>query len=206
MTSVLLLQTLTQLQAAGQPTAPQISATTGPQTPPRAQEAVASSPPIPSPTQLACYLQYAETSLGVHYALSYKPALEMHGIGPDILPEVEDKFLSDLGILAGDTIRLKKGSIAWWNRPDAKRKRSNTSVSVPETQQPPVKKRVSYNKRYHDGGGYRFSGPPMRRDEDDDGIPVVRDHDLLYFCHTQKQWLPVPVGYLIDEDEEPQAD
>ena len=130
----------------------------------------------------------------------------MHGIGPDILPEVEDKFLSDLGILAGDTIRLKKGSIAWWNRPDAKRKRSNTSVSVPETQQPPVKKRVSYNKRYHDGGGYRFSGPPMRRDEDDDGIPVVRDHDLLYFCHTQKQWLPVPVGYLIDEDEEPQAD
>jgi len=182
-----------------------------PQTPPQAQEAqVASSPPVPSPTQIARYLRYAETNLGVKYASSYKAALEMHGFGPDILPEVDAKALSDLGIPAGDVIRLKKGSMAWWNGPNAKRKRSNTSASVPlvpETQELPAKKRVSYNKRYHDGGGCRFSGLPMQKDDDDDdGFgPVDHDYDLLYFCDTQKQWLPVPAGYIIDE-EEPQVD
>ncbi|KIK11636.1 hypothetical protein PISMIDRAFT_68209, partial [Pisolithus microcarpus 441] len=79
-----------------------------------------SSPPIPSPTQLARYLEYAETNLGVRYASSYKAALELHGIGPDILPDVDDKLLADLGISAGDVIRLKKGSTAWWNGPDVK--------------------------------------------------------------------------------------
>jgi len=94
-----------------------------PQTPPpqaKVAETTMSSPPIPSPSQLVRYLKYAEASLGVHHALSYKLAFELHGIGPDILPSVDDKLLSDLGISAGDSIRLKKGSVAWWNGADAK--------------------------------------------------------------------------------------
>ena len=161
-----------------------------------------SSPPIPSPTQLVWYLKYAETSLGVRHALSYKSALELHGIGPDILPNVDDKLLSDLGISAGDSIRLKKGSIAWWNGADAKRKRSNTSASSVETSNQRPSKRLSYEKRFHDGGGCRFSAPPMRKDDNDDGLPVEHDYDLFYQCETLKQWLPVPHGYSVDEDAE----
>ncbi|KAI6021285.1 hypothetical protein EDC04DRAFT_2523670, partial [Pisolithus marmoratus] len=92
---------------------------------PQSQEANMSSPPIPSPSQLAHFHQYAKTSLRVHYALSYKSALELHGIGLDILQDEDNKFLSNLGISAGDVICLKKGSAAWWNGPNAKHKQSD---------------------------------------------------------------------------------
>ena len=113
-----------------------------------------SSPPIPSPSHLICYLKHAEAHLGVNNTLLYRSSLENNGIGPDILPDVEDKFLTDLGILPGDVIRLKKGSTAWWNGPDAKRKRSTTVTSEDEQ---PVK-RVAYQKWFHGGGGARFVG------------------------------------------------
>jgi len=215
LTSVVLLRTLAQLDSGllHSPTSPRPSAfalcpstTPAPQTPIQQVKCrdttTASSPPIPSPSQLVRYLQYAETNLGVRHALSFKSALDMNGIGPDIFPDVDDKLLSDLGISAGDAIRLKKGSTAWWNGLDAKRKRSNTSASAAsETncQQPP--KRVSYEKRYHEGGGCRFHAPPMKKD-DEPSSPVEHDFDLFYQCETLKQWLPVPYGYSVDEDAE----
>ncbi|KIK24631.1 hypothetical protein PISMIDRAFT_98060 [Pisolithus microcarpus 441] len=107
----------------------------------REMVAVASSPPIPSPSQLACFLQYAETNLGMCYAISYKSIFEMHGISPDILPDVDDKLLSEFGISPGDAICLKKGSMAWWNGPDANHKQSKASASAltEEAQQLPAK-------------------------------------------------------------------
>ena len=210
LTSIILLRTIAQLESgllqppAIPSSAPCTLTCPTPQTPPpqvKDGDTTASSPPIPSPSQLERYLQYAETSLGVRHALSYKSALEMHRIGPDILPNVDDKLLSDLGISAGDSIRLKKGSAAWWNGADAKRKRSNTSASV-ETSDQRSSKRLSYKKRYHDGGGCRFSTAPMRKDDNDDGLPLEHDYDLFYQCETLKQWFPVPRGYLVDEDEE----
>ncbi|KAI6030228.1 hypothetical protein EDC04DRAFT_2605399 [Pisolithus marmoratus] len=79
-----------------------------------------SSPPIPSPSKLSCYLQFAETHLSVQHTLTYKSALELHRISPDIILDVSDKLLADLGLSAGDAICLKKGSITWWNGPNAK--------------------------------------------------------------------------------------
>lgn len=67
---------------------------------------------IHSPSHLTCYLEYAEECLGVQHVLTYKYSLEINGIDPNILPDVKDKFLTDLGILAGDVIHLKKGSTA----------------------------------------------------------------------------------------------
>ena len=215
LTSIMLLQTLAQLesgllQLVATPSAVHSPSTRRtPQTPPqmRGKGTTASSPPIPSPSQLARYLQYAEANLGVRHALSYKPALEMHRIGPDILPNVDDKLLSNLGISAGDSIRLKKGSVAWWNGADVKRKRSNTLASSDENPDQQSSKRLSYKKEYHDGGGCRFSAPPMQKDDNDDGLPLDRDYDLFYRCETLKQWLPVPRGYLVDENpENPELD
>ncbi|KAI5998888.1 hypothetical protein EDC04DRAFT_2909211 [Pisolithus marmoratus] len=183
LTSVLLLQMLTQSSLLTSQLAAVLSSTI-PHTSTRCQEATASSPPIPSPLQLTRFLQ----------------------IGPDILQDVDDKFLSDLGVSAGDVIHLKKGSTAWWNGPDAKCKRSDmsASASAPETQGSLPKKQVSYNKHYHDGGGCCFSGPPMQKDDNDASEPPVCDYDLFYFCDTQKQWLPVLAGYVVGKEEEDQ--
>jgi hypothetical protein len=59
----------------------------------------------------------------------YEGSLELQGIGLDILGNIDDKVLSGIGISMGDIIRIKKGSTIWWNGPNAKRKRSNTSTS-----------------------------------------------------------------------------
>ncbi|KIK13778.1 hypothetical protein PISMIDRAFT_17760 [Pisolithus microcarpus 441] len=215
LTLAILLRTLAQFDTGlHSPTAPVMPM---PQTPkqPKVEDTDGGlSPPIPSPSKLVHYLQFAESHLGVKHAMSYKSALEMHGIGPDILPDVSDKLLADLGLSAGDAIHLKKGSIAWWNGPDAKRKRSNASASgAPEpsskrlnTQDSRPNRdsklcRVSYERWYHEGGGWRFTAPPMHKD-DNPGLPPKLDYDLFYLCETIKQWLPVPHGYSVDLDAE----
>ena len=134
------------------------------------------------------------TYVGVNNTLLYRSSLENNGIGHDILPDVEDKFLTDLGILPGDVIWLKKVSTAWWNGPDVKRKQSNTATSEDEQ---PVK-RVAYQKQFHGRGGARFTGLLMRP-----GSPPLLDYDLLYFCDVQNQWLPIPHGFIVAEDGEP---
>ena len=111
------------------------------------------SPLIPSPSHLSHYLKYAETHLGVQHASTFESALRIQGIGPDILPEVDNKILSKLGISAGNILHLKKGSMTWWNGPDAKRKQSNTttsSSSAAVAREEPAYKKVSYKKRYHE--------------------------------------------------------
>ncbi|KAI5983430.1 hypothetical protein EDC04DRAFT_2914984 [Pisolithus marmoratus] len=132
LTLAILLWTLTQLDSGlihslASPTpAPTLPT---PQTPIQHQVHSMLLLPIPSPRQVVCYLQYAETNLGVHHALLYKSAFELHGIGPDILPNIDNKFLAGLGLSAGDVIHLKRGSIAWWNSPNAKQKQSDASAS-----------------------------------------------------------------------------
>ncbi|KAJ8596017.1 hypothetical protein M405DRAFT_806273 [Rhizopogon salebrosus TDB-379] len=102
---------------------------------------LARSPLIPTPSKLRRFLQYAEDDLGVNFATSYESSLRSIGAGPDILSEISDQELSRIGLTPGDIIRLKKGSITWWNGPlaksepndSAKRKRSDTTDSaIPE--------------------------------------------------------------------------
>ncbi|KIK24630.1 hypothetical protein PISMIDRAFT_10069 [Pisolithus microcarpus 441] len=94
----------------------------------------------------------------------------MHGISPDILPDVDDKLLSEFGISPGDAICLKKGSMAWWNGPDANHKQSKASASAltEEAQQLPAK-------------------PPMQKDDGNIEFLPEHDYNLFYFCNTQKQ-------------------
>ncbi|KAI6016744.1 hypothetical protein EDC04DRAFT_2903047 [Pisolithus marmoratus] len=210
LTSAILLWMLAQFDSSLHP--PTSPASPMPQTPARNRVKDGddrSLPPVPSPGKLVCYLEFAESHLGVHHAMSYKSALELHGIGPDILPDVSDKLLADLGLSAGDAICLKKGSTTWWNGPDPKQKRSNALTSG--TPSPAAKcsntqdlrpAQVFYEKQFHNGGGGHFSAPPMRKNDDDSGSPPEQDFDLFYHCETLKQWLPVLHGYSVDEDAE----
>ena len=135
--SVLLIQAITKTglfpstASSDAPTPEKLSTSTStPQTPTWQKNALTSEL-IPSPSQLTRYFKYAETHLGVCHALTYKTSLELNGIGPDILPDVDDKLLASLGISAGDVICLKNESTAWWNGPasDAKQKQSNMITS-----------------------------------------------------------------------------
>jgi hypothetical protein len=65
---------------------------------------------------------YAQDNLGIPNALQYEDELVAKGYGPDILHLVLDESLQNLGILPGDVIWMKGGSVAWWNSVDAKRK------------------------------------------------------------------------------------
>ncbi|KIK14137.1 hypothetical protein PISMIDRAFT_117552 [Pisolithus microcarpus 441] len=146
-----------------------------------------------------------QTLMNVHNATQFEESLKLQGIGPDILAEVDDKVLTDAGISIGNIIRLKCGCMAWWNSVDVKWKHSNTEVSAHSTDLPthPPKKRVAYEKQYFDSGGCRFSGPPMRPDNNPDNpFAVPKDYALHYKCDIQGQWLPVPKGYLVDENGE----
>ncbi|KIK12710.1 hypothetical protein PISMIDRAFT_18535 [Pisolithus microcarpus 441] len=210
LTSAILLWTLTQLNTSllHSPTSPTLTLPT-PQTPTWCQVHTTSSLPIPSPSQVVCYLKYAETNLGVCYALSYKSAFELHGIGPDILPDIDNKFLAGLSLSAGNAIHLKRGSITWRNGPDAKRKWSDALASEPPSKrnqpsasEPQMPKKVSYKKQFHDGSGSHFTGPPMWKDGDDDGLPLECNYDLVYYCETFKQWFPVPHGYIVNDSGE----
>ncbi|KAN0097883.1 hypothetical protein V8E55_002329 [Tylopilus felleus] len=140
--------------------------------------------------------------LGVYNTTMYELDLRAQCIGPHILAETDDKMLSRIGIAIGNIICLKKGSMVWWNGPDAKWKRSNTgqsNVDQPQHKEkspvcPPPKKRVAYEKKYHDGSGSCFMGPLMQADGGDDN--PSKDYNLWYQSVEHGIWLAVPKEYM----------
>jgi hypothetical protein len=163
---------------------------------------VLESPTLPSPTQLTRFLTHAEAKLGVLDALAYESPLRRKRYGPDILHRVPDSALEDIGLLPGDVLRLKEGVVGWWNGPDAKRKRSRSNIA--DDREPPPKRTntisVAYERRFEEGGGSRFSGPPMVA-----GDYQMPGETLWYRCEARQDWFQVPAGYTVieDADDEP---
>lgn len=79
-----------------------------------------SSPAKNTPTKLHCFLEHAEKELGVVDATLLHYQMEDKGYGPDILHEVLDSDLKELGVKLGDVLRLKRAAPLWFNGPDAK--------------------------------------------------------------------------------------
>lgn len=151
------------------------------------------SPTRNTPSKLTRFLEYAETHLSVENARLHEEGLRILGFGPDILHLVEDSVLKDVGFTPGDVIRLKQNSQQWWNSADAKRKRSmSTSQMPPQTQTTPPNKRVAFEKRYHDGGGYRLFGPKMVEGD----LPLDDSFEWYYFCKARDTMVPLPFGFV----------
>jgi hypothetical protein len=155
------------------------------------------SPIQNTPTKLSRFLEYAETNLSVENARLHEESLRMLGFGPDILHLVDDAILKDVGFTPGDVIRLKQNSQQWWNSADAKRKRSSLTASPQST---PPNKRVTFEKRYRDGGGYRLYGPRIVEGE----FTPDADVDWFYFCKARDAMVPLPSGYkpVVDGEDE----
>ena len=148
------------------------------------------SPTWNTPSKLSRFLKYAETNLGVENACLHEEGLQMLGFGPDILHLVEDGVLKDVGFTPGDVICLKQNSQQWWNSTDAKHKRASHMPSP--VQSTPPSKRVTFEKRYHNGGGYKLYGPKMIEGD----LPLDMDFDWYYFCKATDAMMPVPLGYV----------
>ncbi|KAJ7936526.1 hypothetical protein B0H13DRAFT_2303564 [Mycena leptocephala] len=153
-----------------------------PHTPPKkntadTQRAAANSPVIPTPSKLPRYLDHANTKLGIVTARSFESPMRRNGYGPDILHMLPDQDLMDIGMNKGDAIRLKAGAQEWWKGPNAKKKRGRgemeaASGSGSETpafdghskdiDATPPSKKVSFERRWDDGGSMRFFGPQIR--------------------------------------------
>ena len=144
------------------------------------------SPTRNTPSKLSRFLEYAETTLGVENASAHEEGLRMLGFGPDILHLVDDGVLKNVGFTPGDVIRLKQNLQQWWNSTDAKCKR--TSPTPPQST--PPNKRVTFEKRYHDGGTYRLYGPKIIEGE----LTPDADFDWYYFCKARNTMTPLPIG------------
>ncbi|KAG9317923.1 hypothetical protein JVU11DRAFT_2155 [Chiua virens] len=198
-TSVILLQTLANLsQPTGLPHSPNIPAL--PTTPVRRASERSTSPPVLSPSQLMQFLKYAEMELHIVNATTYEQRLAVQHIRPDIFAKIDDKTLiAEIRIPTGDIIHLKKGSTVWWNGLDAKQKRSDMGQSQSKSPAHWASKRITYEKKYHNGGGCHFTGPPMIAG-DDDGPP--KDYDLWCQSTDHGAWLPAPQGFIVCKDED----
>jgi hypothetical protein len=154
----------------------------------------AESPIRPSPSQLTRFLIHAENKLGVRDASLYELPLRHKRYGPDILHRVPDSALEDLGIQPGDVIRLKDGAVAWWKGPEAKKKSDVFEGDAHPPSRAPFT--VAYERRFADGGGSWFSGPPMVGGDP----PQVPGETLWFRCEARKDWFPVPPGYTVLEE------
>ncbi|KIK13610.1 hypothetical protein PISMIDRAFT_118598 [Pisolithus microcarpus 441] len=127
-----------------------------------AMNPVPCSPLVPSPTQLLHFLCYAEVNLGICNAIRYEKSLEVQGIGPDILANVNDKILTKAGLSVGNIIHLKRGCTVWQNSLDVKCKHSNTETLVQDgASSHSPHKRVAYERWYFDGGASWFASYAM---------------------------------------------
>jgi len=164
-----------------------------PNTPPRStahsEQAFFSLPPlIFSPSKLTNYLKHAEQNLGVRNAPVYETNLSINGYGPDILHLVETQALTDLGIPAGDAVRLKNGAQAWWSGPEARTlKRKASSIPAPDS--PPDPKKYRFEKRWEDGGAVSYFGSAIELAEME---PEPCDYSWWYYCPLTKRMQQLP--------------
>ena len=74
---------------------------------------------------------------------------------------VEDKALVECGLTPGDAIRLKCGVTEWWNGPEAKRSRTestNTQLFASSPKPKAIEYDIRFEKRYVGGGCMSFFG------------------------------------------------
>lgn len=157
---------------------------------------------IPSPSDIPRFLKHASTNLGIRNALEFESPLRRKGFGPDILSDIDDSALVALGISEGDVLRLKNGSRRWWNGPDAKRKLAEDDDNRSrDTSDDHVDKRCHYEFLFPEGGGTRYSGPPMK--EGDRGL---HDDSTTYWDEGRQKMVPIPEGYTAPPYDAPDDD
>lgn len=163
---------------------------------------------VPSPSDVPRFLQYCEDELGIAGAMAYQSPLSRKRYGPDILADVTDEDLSkdDVGIPPGDVIRLKRGSVKWWNLSSGgKRKAGSRSSSHHDSHRGQKSRRtwspepsagtevqVRYEEKFPEGGGHTFWAGPLKQTTDLN----VSNPNLYYYSDAFQEMVEVPPGYV----------
>ncbi|KAJ7847892.1 hypothetical protein B0H14DRAFT_2583285 [Mycena olivaceomarginata] len=118
-----------------------------------------------------------------------------------------DFFVSNQGHL-----NMAAGAQPWWNGPDAKKKRSHADMEAtsasgsgfdglpnfPHDPATPPSKKVSFERRYDDGGATRFYGPRIK--------PGRGSNNVFYRWPLSQKFVPIPPGYQSTVEEEHVSD
>jgi hypothetical protein len=156
----------------------------------------------PSPSQLSRFLAYAEDHAGVKSARRHENSLASEGYGPDVLHLVDVKSLRDLGIPAGDVLRLQRSAPLWWkSEPERilKRRHDGPANQPPQDELPPSK-RMRFEQRFKEGGSCTCFGPSTTAGDLDPNA----DFTWYFYSEELQMTLPLPLGIIpvLEADEE----
>ena len=150
-------------------------------------------PPTNTPSKLTCFLDFAQTKLGVANVPNYEARLRLKGFGPNILHHVSQDALTDLSITPGDAIHLQDNAPKWWNSTAAKCKHPS-SITKDAISRTPPNKRIRFEKHYHDGRKSIMWG--LRLVEGNFTNEGDLDFQWHYHSYEHDAVIPIPPGYL----------
>lgn len=163
-------------------------------------------PLIFQPYDITLFLQYAQEKLGVQEALTYETALQDAAFGPDILSKVSLAQLTDIGIKAGDAVRLQQHAANWWDQEASQARKRPVQDDDNTVERAPKRQCVSYRTSYIDGGEKRWYGEPLVRKKSSHRIdPDIKQ--VEYYNEALQSFCPVPDNFIareegdIDEDD-----
>ncbi|KAF7795175.1 hypothetical protein EIP86_006324 [Pleurotus ostreatoroseus] len=181
--------------------APPASFACPPKTPQKKRPTTAPTTPLrppPSPEDLHRFLDWAESSRGIHNALSYESPLRHKDLGPDILSHIPNDTLmaSDIGISLGNAIRLKEASRAWYALSESMGgKRKHAADEAAELGAGSSKSRrtnddywVRYERRHPNGAESWTDPPPIA------GEHKPEDDNVSYYDDVLGKLVPLPMG------------
>lgn len=157
------------------------------------------------PSDIANFLHYAEEKLGVQDAMTYEHALHNAAFGPDILSKVPLAHLMEIGIKAGDAVRLREQADAWWNSQARSARKRAMQDEEDFNHQPAKRACISYRTSYHGGGEKRWHGEPVVKTKKD-YVPNPDIKLVEYYNEALHAFCPVPEGYRAKEDTEFDSD
>ena len=160
-----------------------------------------SAQPLPSPSDIPCFMKYAKEKLGIKDAASYITTLQENRLGPDILGDADLEMLtsSNIGIPYGDALRLRKAAPSWWSN-HSKRPRENsdndpefnplasTTGNEQNTETPGM---LRLRIEYPDGGKVSYWVQSLLQSDEQ----REHDKDTQYLDEETQEWRPIPYGF-----------
>ncbi|KAE9386916.1 hypothetical protein BT96DRAFT_838445 [Gymnopus androsaceus JB14] len=153
------------------------------------------TPPLSSaakntPTKLHCFLEHAEEDLGVANATLLHYQIEDKGYGLDILHQVLDDDLKELGVKLGDILHLKRTVPLWFNGPDAEQEHLASGSTSRASGVSDIPAMYTHFEKQWPDGGHASTFTPGPNEEPHCSF------DWYYFSELTKSMIPVPSGFV----------
>ena len=155
-----------------------------------------STQPLPSPSDISCFMKYAKEKLGIMDAALYIAPLQENQLGPDILSDADMATLtsSQIGIPYEDALRLCKAAPSWWishskchcNSEDD----NDPTFTVGDGPNIEEQGMLRLRSQYPNGGEVSYWVQSLLQGDQ-------REHDKYtqYLDDETREWQPIPHGW-----------